>query len=212
MNLIIIALAILATVLLGVGAAYVVQHRRELKKRARLMWLAARGRDYRMPNLDPGMISHSTHPDPSRADDPLTAILVRSSEAERRWYALRYLIDQWRSDWMPNMALQHREEQAIDRLLESKYRQAKSDAMGQIADRAEIHSYTADEGFAERYIIEDPTTGFKTQMQMSDRDLIRFEPDPDGDLPPPVRQRTEAFPSTLLRDVEDRMDVEGCRV
>lgn len=212
MNLIIIALAILATVLLGVGAAYVVQHRRELKKRARLMWLAARGPDYRMPDLDPGSLTYQEFPAPGSADDPLTAILVRSSEAERRWYALRILIDQWKNDWMPNMALQQREEQAIDRFLESKYRAAKSDAMEQIRSRWKITTYTEDDGFATRYIIEDPATGYKTQIQMSERDLIRFEPDPDGDLPPPVKHRTDAFPSGLLRDVENRMAVEGCRV
>ena len=184
----------------------------ELRKRLNLMWLAATGNDYTQPQFDPGMFSTSSFDAPGQAEDPITAILVRSSEAERQWYALHHLLDRWEQHWKHQMMLQPQEERAISRFLVDKYREAQQEAADQIQQRIQMHHHTADDGMAERYIIEDPATEYRQQIQMSHRDLVRFEPEPGGRLPPAVQQRIDSFPQHVLREVEQRSDTLEARV
>jgi hypothetical protein len=184
----------------------------EVRKRLNLMWMAAQGKDYRIPDFDPGMVTYQEHPAPGQADDPITAILVRSSEAERRWYALNHLLDRWESKGKHQRMMQPREEQAIHEFLRDQHRQAIEEAKEAIRSRIEMRQFSDEEGMAERFIIEDPATDYKVQVQMSHRDLIRYEPKPGGELPPPVQQRMESFPDQLLREVEQRSDTQHCWV
>lgn len=184
----------------------------ELKQRFTLAWLAIRGKDYRIPDFDPGMVVHQDFPDPGQADDPITAILVRASEAERQWYALHHLIDQWETRGKHQQVLQPQEERFIHDFLHRQYREATEEAKESIRSRMQMRNFTTEEGMAERYIIEDPATGYRVKVQMAGRDVIRFDPRPGGDLPPPVEQRMQNFPQQVLREVEERSDTQHCWV
>lgn len=184
----------------------------EVRKRLNLMWMAARGKDYRIPDFDPGMITHREHPAPGQADDPITAILVRSSEAERRWYALHHLLDRFETANYHQQFGPLRDEQVVGRWLQQQYREAQQEAADQIQQRIRMHQHSDEDGLAERFIIEDPATEYRQQIQMAHRDLIRYEPTPGGDLPPPVQQRIENFPDALMREVEQRSETLEPRV
>ena len=184
----------------------------EIGKRWKLIRLAATGNDYRQPRFQPGGMDFRTWDSPANAEDPITAILVRSSEAERQWYALHHLLDQWERQWKHEMVLQPKEEQAISRFLFDKFRQAQAEAEDQIQARMELHTHRDEDDMASRYIIEDPSIGYRQQVQMADVDLIRMEPKPGGELPPPVQQRIENFPQHVLREVEGRSDTLEPRV
>jgi len=184
----------------------------EVRKRFSLMWMAARGKDYRIPDFDPGMVSTQSWDHPGSADDPITAILVRSSEAERRWYALHHLLDRWESEGKHQRMMQPQEERAIHDFLRQQHRQATEEAKEQIRSRIQMKNFTDDGGMVERWIIEDPATDYRVKVQMSARDLVRHEPRPGGDLPPAVQQRIDSFPDQLLREVEQRTDTQHCWV
>lgn len=182
----------------------------EIGKRWKLIRLAATGNDYRQPRMDPGMFTHQSFDAPGSADDPVLAILVRSSEAERRWYALHYLLDRWETTGRHQRVMSPEEERILDRYLHQQFRQATEEASDEIQKRIQIHTHRDSDEMAERYIIEDPSTGYKVRVQMADVDLIRF--DADGHFPPPVQQRIDTFPNALLRDMEARSDTLENRV
>ena len=182
----------------------------ELGKRWKLIRLAATGNDYRQPRMDPGMYSTRSWDTPSQADDPITAILVRASEAERQWYALHHLLDRWEQQWKHEMMLQPQEEQAISRFLFDKYREAQREASDQIQARMQMRTHRDEDGMATRYIIEDQATGYQQRVQMADVDLIRF--DESHEFPPPVQQRIDSFPQHVLREVEQRSETLEPRV
>jgi hypothetical protein len=184
----------------------------EVRKRLNLMWLAAQGKDYRIPDFDPGMVSTQSWDHPADADDPITAILVRSSEAERRWYALHHLLDRWETELKHQMVLQPDAERVISRFLFDQYREVQQEAADQIHARIELNHFTTENGVNRKYLIEDPATEYRQHVRMAERDLIRFEPTHGGDLPPPVQQRIENFPNELMREVEQRSDTLEPRV
>jgi hypothetical protein len=184
----------------------------EVRKRFTLMWMAARGKDYRIPDFDPGVITYQEFDHPCQAQDPITAILVRSSEAERRWYALHHLLDRWETELKHQMVLQPDAEREISRFLFDQYREAQQEAADQIQARIELNHFTTENGVNRKYLIEDPATEYRQHVQMAERDLIRFEPTPGGNLPPPVQQRIENFPNELMREVEQRSDTLEPRV
>lgn len=182
----------------------------EIGKRWKLIRLAATGNDYRIPDFDPGTVMHQEFPHPGQADDPITAILVRSSEAERQWYALHYLLDQWEQQWKHQMMLQPDEERAISRFLFDKFREAQAEASDQIQARIEMKRHRDEDGMATMYIIEDPSTGYQQRVQMADVDLIRM--DDHHELPPAVQQRIDSFPQAMMREVEQRSETLEPRV
>lgn len=182
----------------------------EIGKRWKLIRLAATGNDYRLPDLDPGMFTHQSFDEPGTADDPVTAILVRSSEAERRWYALHHLVDQWEDRGKHQRVMQPDEERILDRWLHQQFREATEEARDEIQARIQMHTHRDSDEMAERYIIEDPSTGYKQRVQMADVDLVRF--DADGHFPPPVQQRIDSFPQHVLREVEQRSETLEPRV
>lgn len=182
----------------------------EIGKRWKLVKMAATGNDYRMPTFDPGTVRHQEFPHPSVADDPITAILVRSSEAERRWYALHHLLDYWEQDLKHRRTMRADEEKMLDQFLHRQFRKAQDEASHRIQARIELKRRRDSDNMVTTYIIEDPSTGVQQRIQMSDRDLIRF--DDHQDLPPAVQQRIDSFPQWMLGEVEQRSDTLETRV
>lgn len=209
---ILIYLGILAIV---IGGHWLLDHTigiEELKNRSSLIWMAARGKDYRVPDFDPGVTTYQEFDHPSQDEDPITAMLVRSSEAERQWYALHYFLDRWEHTEKHRRVMDPREEQAIHEFLRNQHQQAAEGAKEAIRSRMEISHHTDEDGMADRYIIRDPATDYRVRVQMAHRDLVRFDPQPGGDLPPPVQQRIDSFPDQVLREVEQRSDTQHCWV
>ncbi|AGM11314.1 hypothetical protein HHTV1_60 [Haloarcula hispanica tailed virus 1] len=212
---ILVVLIYLAVLAIVIGGHRLLDHTigiSELKKRSSLIWMAARGKDYRVPDFHDMGVTHQEFDHPSQAEDPITAILVRSSEAERRWYSLHHLIDQWETEGKHQRMMQPQEERAIHDFLRQQHRQAIEEAKEQIRSRMELTHFTDEDGMAEKFIIQDPATDYRVQIRMSARDLVRHEPRPGGDLPPSVQQRMDSFPDQVLREVEQRSDTQHCWV
>jgi len=178
----------------------------EAKNRIRLMWLALRGEDYTQPRMDPGEgWVFNQFEEPAHAEDPVLALLVRSSRAEARWYALHTLLNRWQNERHERLPIN--QDQELDRFLRQQFRSATDEAREAIEARAELTTVEDADSMQWKYVIEDPATGYRQEITMSERDLIRHGPGTET-LPPAVQNRLDRFGDQLLHQIETEADLE----
>lgn len=146
--------------------------REELRSRWTLAWLALNGRDYSQPQL--GFLAGQQFqlPDPNQVDDPVTAYLLRASEAERRYFALQQLLKDLHDD--PDLVpapLNARD--GVIRTVGKWTWAARDDARGAILDRLQTRRHRDEDSMVETVVVEDPLLNYRRRVRLTDQEIVR---------------------------------------
>lgn len=130
-----------------------------LKRRAKLAYLAIIGEDYSKPAMPMGHHPPFETHKVDIQDDPKEAYLLLGSDAERRYWAFTKLLENNEFDW------------DIEDELRRGRAEARNEAVENIRLRAE--SRTVEEEFNTRMIIKDPVSHYTMQQSISRQQQVR---------------------------------------